>query len=82
MERIEGQLADAEKLAKQVPPRITCVKRPLTTSELEHAIATEPGEPQLDPENFCHVEDIVSVCDGLVTIDKASRIVRLVHYTT
>jgi hypothetical protein len=82
MERIEGQLADEEELAKQVLSWITCAKRPLTTSELEHAIATEAGEPQLDPENFCRLEDMVSACAGLVTIDEESKIIRLVHFTT
>ena len=82
MERIEGQLIDEEKLAKQVLSWITCAKRPLTTSELEHALAVEPEESQLDEENLCRVEDMVSVCAGLVTIDEESRIIRLVHYTT
>ncbi|KAE9371875.1 hypothetical protein N431DRAFT_341685, partial [Stipitochalara longipes BDJ] len=81
MERIQGQLADEEELAKQVLSWITCAKRPLTTSELEHALAVEPGESQLDEENLCRVEDMVSVCAGLVTVDEESNIIRLVHYT-
>jgi Ankyrin repeats (3 copies) len=82
MERIEGQLAGEEELAKQVLSWITYAKRPLTTSELEHALAVEPKESQLDKENLCRVEDMVSVCAGLVTVDEESNIVRLVHYTT
>ena len=82
MERIEGQLADEEELAKQALSWITCAKRPLTASELEHALAVEPEESQLDEENLCRVEDIVSVCAGLVTVDEESNIIRLVHYTT
>lgn len=82
MERIEGQLADEEGLAKQVLSWITCAKRPLTTSELEHALAVESEESQLDEENLCRVEDMVSVCAGLVTVDGESGIIRLVHYTT
>jgi len=82
MERIEGQLMDEEELAKQVLSWITCAKRPLTTSELEHALAVEPEESQLDEENLCRAEDMVSVCAGLVTIDEESGIIRLVHYTT
>jgi hypothetical protein len=82
MERIEGQLIDQEELAKQVLSWITCAKRPLTTSELEHALAVEPEESQLDEENLCRVEDMVSVCAGLVTVDQESGIIRLVHYTT
>jgi ankyrin repeat protein len=82
MERIEGQLSGEEELAKQALLWITCAKRPLTTSELEHALAVEIGQSQLDEQNLCQVEDIVSVCAGLVTIDEESGIIRLVHYTT
>ncbi|KFZ20148.1 hypothetical protein V501_00284 [Pseudogymnoascus sp. VKM F-4519 (FW-2642)] len=81
MERIGGQLVDEEELAKQVLSWITCAKRPLTSSELEHALAVEIGESQLDTENLCRVEDMVSVCAGLVTVDGESGIIRLVHYT-
>jgi hypothetical protein len=42
----------------------------------------EPEESQLDKENLCRVEDMVSVCAGLVTIDEESGIIRLVHYIT
>jgi len=82
MERIKGQLADEEELAKQVLSWIVCAIKPLTTYELEHALAVEAREPQLDTENLCRVEDMVSVCAGLVTVDEESSIVRLVHYMT
>ncbi|KFY91994.1 hypothetical protein V498_05199 [Pseudogymnoascus sp. VKM F-4517 (FW-2822)] len=82
MRRIEGQLAGEKELAKQVLSWITCAKRPLTTSELEHALAVELEESQFDEENLSPIEDMVSVCAGLVTVDEESGIVRLVHYTT
>jgi hypothetical protein len=82
MKRIEGQLAGEKKLAKQVLSWITCAKRPLTTSEVEHALAVELGELQFDEENLSPIEDMVSVCAGLVTVDEESTIIRLVHYTT
>ncbi|RYP93508.1 hypothetical protein DL770_000392 [Monosporascus sp. CRB-9-2] len=81
MERVEGQFTDAEVLAKQVLSWITCAKRPLTTSELRHALAVEIGESQLDEENLPETGDMVTVCAGLVTVDKESNIIRLVHYT-
>jgi hypothetical protein len=81
MKRIEGQLDGDEKLAKQVLSWITCAKRPLTTSELEHALA-ELRELQFDEENLSPIEDMVSVCVGLVTVDEESAIIWLVHYTT
>jgi hypothetical protein len=76
MERNEGQIADSQDLAKQVLSWITCTKRPLTTSELQDALAVEIGRPE--PK----LEDMVSACAGLVTVDKESDIIRLVHYTT
>ena len=82
MERIKGQVKDQEELATQVLSWIICAKRPLSTSELQHALAVEVGEPELDEENLSQIEDVVSVCAGLVTVDEESGIIRLVHYTT
>ncbi|KAI4940642.1 hypothetical protein J4E91_011293 [Alternaria rosae] len=82
LERIEGQRTSHSKLAKSVLTWITFAKRPLTTAELCCALAVEPGEAELDPENKPDVDDIVSVCAGLVVVDQESAIIRLVHYTT
>ncbi|RFU32928.1 hypothetical protein B7463_g3428, partial [Scytalidium lignicola] len=81
MNRIQGQIANSRELAKQVLSWITCAKRPLTTLELQHALAVEIGESELDQENLPEIQDMVSVCAGLVTIDEESNIIRLVHYT-
>ena len=82
MERIDGQQLDFRKLAKKVLMWITCANRPLTTAELRHALAVVVGDSKLDEDNFAQTQTIVSVCAGLVTIDKESEIIRLVHYTT
>jgi hypothetical protein len=81
VERIEGQGAGFRELAKQVLSWITCAKRPLTTLELQHALAVEVGELALDEDNLPEIEDVISVCAGLVTVDEESNIIRLVHYT-
>lgn len=81
MERIEGQVSDQAELAKQVLSWIVCAKTPLTTAELRYALAVEVGEQELDTENLSEIEDLVSVCAGLVTVDEGSDIIRLVHYT-
>lgn len=60
---------------------ITYTQRPLTTEELCHALAVEAGESELNPANISDVEDMVSVCAGLVTVDNESNIIQLVHYT-
>ena len=82
MERIEGQISDQEELAKQVLSWITCARRPLTTLELQHALAIEVGETEFDEDNIPQIEDMISVCAGLVTVDEESHVIRLVHYTT
>ncbi len=82
MERIGGQVADSKELARQVLSWITLTQRPLTIEEIQHALAVEIGEPEIDEENIPEVEDIVSVCAGLAIVDEESNIIRLVHYTT
>ncbi|CAM1501783.1 Fc.00g037670.m01.CDS01 [Cosmosporella sp. VM-42] len=82
MERINDQRLSLRELAKQALSWITCAKRPLTTLELQHALAVEIGEPELDEGMILDIDDVVSVCAGLVTVDAKSRIIRLVHYTT
>ena len=82
MERISRQQPGFQLLAKRVLLWITCAKRPLTTSELQCALAVEVDEVELDEENLAEIQIIVEVCAGLVTVDKDSSIIRLVHYTT
>ena len=82
MERITSQDVDGGRLAKQVLSWITRAERPLSTVELQHAIAVEPGKSEFDEKRQPDIEDIVSVCAGLVTVDEESNIIRLVHYTT
>ncbi|KAF9772566.1 hypothetical protein IL306_009722 [Fusarium sp. DS 682] len=80
--RIEGQARRQTRSAKQVLSWIVNAKRPLTTLELQHALAVEPTVPNLDKERLPQIDHILSVCAGLVTVDKESNIIRLVHYTT
>jgi hypothetical protein len=82
IKRVEAQLPEDSGLAKKVLSWITYAQRPLITGELCHALAVGPGEEDLDKENVPDVEDIVSVCAGLITVDEESNIIRLVHYTT
>ncbi|KAF2022678.1 ankyrin repeat protein, partial [Setomelanomma holmii] len=82
LQRIEGQLENDRKLAKAILSWITFAKRPLTTAEICCALAVESDETELDPENKPDVEDLVSVCAGLVVVDQESAVIRLVHYTT
>ncbi|UKZ67722.1 uncharacterized protein TrAtP1_008880 [Trichoderma atroviride] len=82
MDRINSQMLGLRVLGRKVLAWITCARRKLTTSELQHALAVETGSSVLDRDNLSEIEDMVSACAGLVTVDKESNIIRLVHYTT
>ncbi|PNP55551.1 hypothetical protein FNYG_15490 [Fusarium nygamai] len=81
MERISTQHPDSRDLAMKVLSWISQAKRPLTTVELQHALAVEEDEEDLDLDNAPAIEDMISVCAGLVIVDEQSRIIRLLHYT-
>jgi hypothetical protein len=68
-------------LAKEVLSWITFARRPVTTTEICCAFAVELGEAKVDPEDRPDVEDLVSVCAGLVVVDPDSATVRFAHYT-
>ncbi|KAK2608979.1 hypothetical protein QQS21_002459 [Conoideocrella luteorostrata] len=81
LRRIENQSSNQERLAKKVLMWIVCAKRPLKPLELQEALTVEIGEPTVDEDNRPDIEDMVSLCAGLVTIDEESNVIRLIHYT-
>lgn len=81
MERIECAVAAKKSFAVDVLTWVVYSRRPLTSSELRHALAIEPGDTVLEPEKLPEIDDILSACVGLVSFDKESDVVRLVHYT-
>ena len=82
IKRIDSQLAEDAALARSVLAWLTYAERQLTTGELCEALAVERGDTDLDQHNIPDVEDLISVCAGLVTVDEESNIIRLIHYTT
>lgn len=82
IDRIQGQTVGRKKLAFKALSWVTNAKRQLTTSELVHALATKRGSSELDNGDLVHIDDIISVCAGLIVVDTESRIIRLIHYTT
>ncbi|KAF3185298.1 hypothetical protein TWF788_004617 [Orbilia oligospora] len=82
MEKIRTNDEVSVPIAFKVLIWITCASRRLTKKELQHAIAVEPEEPTgIDNDNIPDIEDLISPCLGLVTIDEESNVVRLIHYT-
>jgi ankyrin repeat protein len=82
MKRIKDQNEELQELAMKVLSWVTHAKRPLTILELQHALAAKDGTVELDEDFVPEVEDLVSFCAGLVTVDKQSDLVRWIHYTT
>jgi ankyrin repeat protein len=82
LQRINGQVSDQRDLAMNTLMWIVYAKRPLTTVEPQHALSVEIGELKLLEDNLSDLDDILSACCGLVTVDEKSDIVRLIHYTT
>ncbi|OCL02380.1 hypothetical protein AOQ84DRAFT_382728, partial [Glonium stellatum] len=82
MKRINGQEEELRTLAMKVLSWVTHAKRPLRAAELQHACAVEIGATELDTDFIPDVEDMVSACAGLVTVDEKSQIIRWIHYTT
>lgn len=81
-ERINGQKEGFRNIATRVLAWISFAKRPLSTKELQHALAVKIGIDELDEDAIPQVQDMVSFCAGLVTIDEESDVIRLAHYTT
>ncbi|KAJ6571215.1 ankyrin repeat-containing domain protein, partial [Mycena capillaripes] len=81
MKRIETQDQEDKKMAHSTLIWVANAKRPLKVSELQKALAIEPGSSQLTEESEMDIEIILSVCAGLVIVDMHHPVVRLVHYT-
>ncbi|THX55134.1 WD40 repeat-like protein [Aureobasidium pullulans] len=81
MKRIQNQPAGLRNLGIGALAWIVYARRPLTTLELQHGLAVEVGRSEFDEDNITDIDTIVSVCAGLVTVNKTSRIIRLAHHT-
>ncbi|RDW76303.1 uncharacterized protein DSM5745_06295 [Aspergillus mulundensis] len=82
MGRIQQLPQSRRQLALDVLMWITSAQQPLTVSQLQNALAVEEGDTEIDDESLPDVQDMVTVCSGLVTVDQETDIIRLVHYTT
>lgn len=81
-ETIIGQEQGLRYLAIQILSWIVCATRPLSLLELRHALAVKAGTEEFNEDYIPDIEMMISACAGLVTTDKRSGIIRLVHYTT
>jgi len=80
LSRIQAQPGSRSKLGMEVLMWVSHAERPLHVDEFRHALGVE-GSTDLDIRNIPAIETLLSCSLGLVTIEKASSTVRLVHYT-
>ncbi|KAI4263739.1 MAG: hypothetical protein L6R42_001122 [Xanthoria sp. 1 TBL-2021] len=83
LRRIEDQDDEHAALAKKVLAWILYASRSLTIVELQHALAAESTEPPqgFDEEFIINPDDIIYSCAGLITLDKKTNVIRMVHYS-
>jgi ankyrin repeat protein len=82
MQRIKDQESDHRDIAFKTLAWLTYAFRSLSLRELQHALAIEPGNVELDEELVMDGQSITALCAGLVIVDQGTNVVNLVHYTT
>lgn len=82
MERVHDQESDRKDVALKTLAWISYAFRSLSLRELQHAVAIQHQETDLDEELVMDGASITAVCAGLVVIDQRTNLVNLVHYTT
>lgn len=80
--RVTNQNIDSRCDAQQALCWLSCSFRQLKVQELQHALATREGDKAVNQESLVNFDRLIRSCAGLVTVDKESQIVRLVHQTT
>ncbi|KAL7899213.1 hypothetical protein HDV64DRAFT_222974 [Trichoderma sp. TUCIM 5745] len=80
MERIEENPDPAiQSLAKRTLIWIIHAKRPLSVTEIRHALTVREHMTKFDSNHMPHLEDLKSACVGLVTTDEESGNIQLVN---
>lgn len=82
LERIDSQLPGHREVARRVISWIVYSYRALSSQELQHAVAINIHDARDPRNNLMDIDEILSCCAGLVTLDREANIVRLVHSTT
>jgi len=81
LRRIKEEKGDRSRLGMEVLMWVSHAERPLRIDELCHALATEMGATDHNPENIRSQDTVLRSCFGLAVVDKETSTVRLIHYT-
>ena len=81
LDRIRQQDGSKSKLGMDALMWLSCCERPLRLEELRHALGVELGAEDFSINNVPSVRTILGCTLGLVTIDKSTSTVHLLHLT-
>ena len=81
LQRIQNQPEKRKLLGMNTLMWISHARRPLKTAELSEALAIRPGQTSMNSKFHKSQKMMVGCCLSLVTVDKKSSIIRLVHYS-
>jgi len=81
VERIKAQDEGKSKLGVAALMWVSHAERPLRVDELCYALAVELGSKDFSADNAPSISTLVGCCQGLITVDKETSTVRLVHPT-
>lgn len=82
MQRILDQESDHKRIALKTLAWLSYALRSMSLKELQHALAIEPGDTELDDELVMDGHSITSLCAGLAIVDQGTNMVNLVHHST
>ena len=80
--RILNQDPEHVELAKAALMWVVYAGRTMTVAELCHAIANNPETHRFESDRVIPLSTITGLCHGLLTVDRESRLVRLVREST
>ena len=81
VERIKEQDEGKSRLGVAVLMWVIHAERPLKADELCHALAVELGSKDFNAGDTPLISILVGYCQGLITVDKETSTVRLIHPT-
>ena len=81
LDRIRSQSSEDAALANRTLHWIVHAVRPLTVREMQCALAIRPGDLTLDEDGEPDIDLLISMCAGIVLIEKSTETITLVHYT-
>ena len=79
--RIKAQGGEKARLGMAVLMWISHSSRPLQVDEICLAIAIQIGSNDVNNDDISTISTLLSCCQGLVTIEKGTSTIRLIHFT-